>query len=128
VKEEARRLLEKALRAIQNADDMLHRRNDVDFAAARAYYAMFYVAKALLREKHLDSRKHGGIHALFAEHFTKSGLLDAKFHRWLLSAFDRRVQADYLAEVKITREDVELMLDQARELLTAAKALLGVTE
>jgi uncharacterized protein len=34
---------------------------DVDFAAGRAYYAMFYIAEALLSEKGFRSRKHGGV-------------------------------------------------------------------
>ena len=45
---------------------------------------MFHTAEELLNEKDLHSRKHGGVHALFGEHFTKTGLMNAKFHRFLL--------------------------------------------
>jgi uncharacterized protein (UPF0332 family) len=93
VNADTRKLLEKAARAIHAAETLL-RHGDVDFAAGRAYYAMFYTAEALLNEKGLRSHKHGGVHALFGEHFTKTGLMDAKFHRFLLDAFDRRLQAD----------------------------------
>lgn len=48
MKENARLLLEKAQRAIQAAQTLLDAGNLPDFATGRAYYAMFYVAEALL--------------------------------------------------------------------------------
>lgn len=47
---DTRKLLEKARRAIQAAVTLLQH-GDADFAAGRAYYAMFYTAEALLSEK-----------------------------------------------------------------------------
>jgi len=47
VKPEARILLDKAARAIQAAQTLANQ-GDLDFAAGRAYYAMFYAAQALL--------------------------------------------------------------------------------
>jgi uncharacterized protein (UPF0332 family) len=80
VKEETQKLLDKASRAIRAAAALL-RDGDVDFAAARAYYAMLYAAEALLNERNVRFRKHGGVHGAFGEHFVKSGLFDPKFHR-----------------------------------------------
>lgn len=91
MREETRRLFEKAERALKAARTL--NEQDADFAAARAYYALFYVAAGLLAERNLHFRKHGAVHAAFGEHFVKSGAMDAKFHRWLLDAFDKRVQA-----------------------------------
>jgi uncharacterized protein len=121
--QDTRKLLEKAGRAIQAASTLLER-GDADFAAGRAYYAMFYTAEALLNEKGFRSRKHGGVHAAFGERFTKTGLMDAKFHRLLLDAFDRRLQADYGFEAVIGPEEVTLMIGQAREFLKEAEKLL----
>jgi uncharacterized protein (UPF0332 family) len=98
---------------------------DVDFAAGRAYYAMFYVAAAFLSEKGLRFRKHGGVHGAFGEHFARSGLVDPKYHRWLLDAFDKRIQADYGVEAVITPDDVASMIAQAREFLREARRHLG---
>lgn len=123
MKDETRKLLDKAIRAIRAAEHML-REGDADFAAGRAYYAMFYVAEALLNEKDLRFRKHGGVHSAFGEHFAKSGLLDPKFHRRLLDAFDKRIQADYGVEAVITREDVVSMIGQSREFLHEARRYL----
>src|SRR5215471_5933071 len=54
MKPETEKLLAKASRAIAAAK-LLLQAGDVDFAAGRAYYAMFYVAEALLAEKGVGS-------------------------------------------------------------------------
>jgi len=56
---------------------------------------MFYVAEALLVERGKRFRKHSAVHAAFGEQFAKAGLLESKYHRWLLDAFDRRIVSDY---------------------------------
>jgi uncharacterized protein (UPF0332 family) len=119
---EAGKLLDKAQRSL-NAAARLND-DDSDFAMARTYYAMFYTAEALLVERGLRFRKHGAIHAALGEQFIKSGVLDAKFHRWLLDAFDKRIQADYGVDVTLTREDVRATIAQAVEFLTAVRQLL----
>jgi uncharacterized protein (UPF0332 family) len=86
---------------------------------------MFYAAEALLTEKGLHARKHGGVHALLGQEFIKTGLMEAKFHRFLLDAFDRRLQADYGFDAVLGVEEVSRMIEQAREFLREAEKLLG---
>lgn len=124
MKEETRKLLDKAARAMRAAETLLQQ-GDVDFAASRVYYAMFYAAEALLNERDLRFRKHGGVHGAFGEHLAKTGLLDPKFHRWLLDAFDKRIQGDYGVEALLTSEDVVRMIEQAGEFLQEARRYLG---
>ena len=81
MKEASRKLLEKADRAIRAAQTLLDSK-DAEFAAGRAYYAMFYVAEALLFERGLQFGKHSAVHAAYGKEFSKAGLLDSKFHRW----------------------------------------------
>lgn len=126
MKRETQQLLDKAQRALGAAKTLLDH-GDADFAAGRAYYAMFYVAEALLHEKNLRSRKHSGVIALFGETFAKTGAMDTKFHRWLLDAFDKRILADYGVEAVLTREDGAQMIAQAREFLEVAGRLLERT-
>lgn len=64
---------------------------DLEFAAGRVYYAMFYAAEALVFEQGLSFSKRAGVHAAFGEHFAKPGWLDAKYHRCLLDAFAKRL-------------------------------------
>jgi uncharacterized protein (UPF0332 family) len=107
MKDISRLLLEKAQRAINAAHTLLETGNFPDFAAGRAYYAMFYVAEALLEEKSLRFSKHGGVHGAFGEYYIKTGILDLKFHRWLLNAFDQRIDGDYGVEGFTIVEDFE---------------------
>jgi uncharacterized protein (UPF0332 family) len=124
MKAESRRFLDKAARAIRAAETLL-REGNPDFSAGRTYYAMFYAAEALLTERGMIFRKHGGVHGAFGEEYVKTGLFDAKFHRWLLDAFDRRIQADYGIDAAISREDAARVIEQAREFLRAVEAHLG---
>ena len=124
MKETSRLLLDKAQRAIGAAQALLVSRGFPDFAAGRAYYAMFYVAEALLEEKDLRFSKHGGVHGAFGEHYVKTGLFEPRFHRWLLNAFDQRIEGDYGTEIIATTEDAEKLIAQAGEFLEAARRYL----
>jgi len=125
MKQKTERFLAKAQDAIE-ATELLVRGGKHNVAAGRAYYAMFYVAEALLFEKGLEFRKHGGVHAAFGEHFAKTGVLDVKHHRYLLEAFEGRVEADYGVDVIINETAVDEMIQQAKEFLAAARHYLNV--
>ena len=124
MKEATQKLLDKAAQAIHTAGRSLED-GDVDASANRVYYAMFYTAEALLNEKDLRFKKHGGVHAAFGEQFAKTGALDSKYHRWLLQAFNKRVSADYETEAQLRSEDIQVLIQQAREFLQAARQYLG---
>lgn len=126
MKEESSKLLEKASRALGAAEALLAR-GDADFAAGRAYYAMFYAAEALLAEVGCRFRKHSGVRAAFGEHFAKTEILNSKFHRWLLDAFDKRLLADYTAESVITHSDADEMIAQGREFFEEARRFLATS-
>jgi len=117
--EQTRKFFDKANRAVHAAETLL-KGGDFDFATGRAYYAMLYAAEALLVERDLRFRKHGSVHAAFGEHFAKSGVLDSKYHRWLLDAYDQRILGDYGVEGVLTKEDVARMIEQAREFVSVA--------
>ncbi|TMA87837.1 MAG: HEPN domain-containing protein [Deltaproteobacteria bacterium] len=123
MKESTEKFLEKAFRSLQAAE-RLTKSGDAEFGVGRAYYAMFYAAEALLNEKGLRFRKHAGVHSAFAEQFVKSGLIDKRYHRWLLAGFSKRITADYGIEAELTLEDATLLIGQAREFLAAAKTFL----
>lgn len=124
----SRKLLEKAGRAIR-ASEVLLKDGETDFAAGRVYYAMFYVAEALLYEEGFRRfSKHGAVHAAFGKAFAKTNVLDPKFHRWLINAFDTRLRGDYDVDSDIESEDVENMLGQARDFLEAAKRYSAIRQ
>lgn len=119
--------MQKAERAIGAAESLL-RDGNPDFSVSRAYYAMFYAAEAMLAATGQRFRKHGGVHAAFGEQFVRTGRVDSKLHRWLLDAFDKRLQSDYGIEAEITVEDAETVIEQAREFVRVARTELGAGE
>jgi uncharacterized protein (UPF0332 family) len=127
VKDSTRLLLDKSQRAI-HAATILQREDSPEFAAGRAYYAMFYAAEALLNEKSLQFSKHSGVHGAFGEHFVKTGLFETKYHRWLLDAFDRRLAGDYAFQVSFTPDEVQQMIDQAEVFWNAVYVYLEALE
>ena len=124
MKEPTAKLLDRAQDAIEAADILLTNEK-VDIAAGRAYYAMFYIAEALLNELGLEFNKHGAVHAAFGKHFAKTNLLDPKYHRWLMDAFDKRLIGDYGVEANLQMDVVASMIHQAQEFLEAATKYLG---
>lgn len=69
-----------------------------------------------------------GVHSAFGEQFAKSGALDPKYPRWLLSAFNKRIAGDYVVDAAFTCEDLEQVLAQTREFLLVARRFLGSFE
>ena len=124
MKEETLALFEKAERSIRNAEKTMED-GDLDFAASRAYYAMFYVADGLLGEKDMHFSKHGGTHGAFAQHFVKTGEFDAKYQRWLVSGFNQRMLGDYGTTPEFEKEDVQEIIEHAREFLQVARTYLS---
>ncbi|MDP1546498.1 MAG: HEPN domain-containing protein [Anaerolineales bacterium] len=124
MKEATRQLFARALDAIEAAE-ILATNGKIDFAAGRAYYAMFYVAEALLNEKGFQFGKHGNVIAAYGQHFAKTKELDPKFHRWLLTSFDQRQIGDYAFDPDIEIGIVTIMIHQAQEFLEAARRYLG---
>ena len=47
-----------------------------DFAASRAYYAMFYVAEAMLMRLGKSYNKHSAVISAFGREYAKTGLSD----------------------------------------------------
>lgn len=94
-------------------------------AVNRAYYAIFYATEALLNEKDLRFKKHGAVHGAFAQHYIKTGLFDAKYHKLVLTAFGKRMLGDYDEAVQFKSEEVKQTITEAWGFLQAAKDYLA---
>jgi uncharacterized protein (UPF0332 family) len=123
MKPEVSELLDKAKRSIKTAENIL-KDNEFDFAGSRAYYAMFYVAEALLLHRGLAFSSHSAIIANFGKEFAKTGLLNPKFHNYLIKSQDRRNIGDYAIGSHLTEEEVREMLTWAEEFLKAGENYL----
>lgn len=106
-------LVEKAKRSVAAAERLL-RDGDFDFAVSRAYYAMFYVAQAMLLSREIRRSKHSGVIAAFQETFVKTGEVDRRFFHLLRDGFEDRAEGDYGFAV-ISQEQAEAGLEAARQ-------------
>ena len=87
---------------------------------SKAYYAMFYVANAILLTKEISVSKHSAVISIFGEQFAKTNVIDRRFHREFIDAFDDRQKSDYGPRVLITPEDARHRLKAANEFVDAA--------
>ncbi|MBI3960275.1 MAG: HEPN domain-containing protein [Chloroflexi bacterium] len=124
MKPEVQSLLAKAERSV-TAARMLNDEGHADFAASRAYYAIFYVAEALLLERGLSFSSHAAVIGAFGREFAKGAVLDQKYHRYLIDAQDLRNIGDYAIGQEIAEDQADLMCRWAEDFLRAARKFLG---
>lgn len=60
----------------------------------------------------------------YGQEFAQKARLDPRFHRLLIRAFEKRQQADYLAETGLDRDEVTELLTESEAFVLAAEAWL----
>jgi uncharacterized protein (UPF0332 family) len=108
-----------------HAAEVLFKEEYLRDAVNRAYYAIFYIAEALLNEKDLRYSKHGTVHGAFAQHYVKTKIFDEKYHKLLTSSFRRRMLGDYDEVTRFDSGEVGQILEQAGDFLDIAKNYLA---
>jgi uncharacterized protein (UPF0332 family) len=103
---------------------LLHDGGYHGFAASRAYYAMFYVAEALLASVGKSYSSHAGVLAAFGHEFARTARLDVKFHRWLIDGQDLRNIGDYGVGAEVTAEQAVEAISRAEEFVRVGQACL----
>jgi uncharacterized protein (UPF0332 family) len=98
------------------------------FSAAQTYYTVFYLAQAMLLTKELTFSKHAAVVAAYGKEFAKTGLLDAKFHRYIIQAQKLRLIGHYGDEgEEVTEAAARESLRWAEEFMEAVKTYLDKT-
>ena len=95
-----------------------------DFAAARAYYAAFYAATALLLNEGVEMSKHSGVIAAIHQRFVKTGKLDKTLGKSLNWLFELRSVGDYGGLAHVSREEAQQAVAAANSFLDAVLELL----
>lgn len=104
MKEEYTSLINKAERYLKSAILLLND-NDFDSCVSRCYYAIFYLAEALLFSKGIAPLSHKGIIIKFSEVFIKSGIFEKNIGKILSDAFNLRQVGDYATGFDISKEE-----------------------
>lgn len=110
-------LTEKAKRFLRSAEVLLID-GDYDSCVSRCYYAMFFLAEAILLTKGLKASSHKGVISIFGEHFIKTGILGKELGRALNDTYDSRQIGDYAIGFMITKDEAESRLEKARNFVT----------
>ena len=110
---EQQALVLKAQRSLEAAKGLVQQ-GFYDFAVSRTYYSMFYVAEALLDREGLSFSSHAAVISAFGQHLARNGIVPKEFHRQLIDAQAQRTRADYDANVSLTQQDAEDLIEQAQ--------------
>ena len=116
---EQQQLLEKAKESLKASKILLDNQLS-DFATARAYYTMFYIASAFLEQDNLSFSKHSGIISAFGQYLAKSERVPKIYHRYIIEAEKLRNTADYNLDINITKEEATQIIINAEEMLNFA--------
>ncbi len=126
MKPELQALMDKAGQSL-SAAELLMREGYTDFAASRAYYAMFYAAEALLLERGQAFSSHKAVISAFGVEFARTARMDPALHRALIEAQNLRQTGDYDTGTPVTEEETNQTLNAARDFLRAATQRLTAT-
>jgi hypothetical protein len=91
----------------------------------RAYYFMFHAATAALLAKDIERTSHHAIIPSFGEFIAKPGLVDNKFHKYIIEAFTLRNDCDYLAPFEADESQAATTLQRAKEFVDECQKLTG---
>lgn len=120
--EEIQQHFRKAADSVEDSQILLD--NDRPAAAvARAYYAMFHAATAVLAVKGIKRSSHRGILSAFGEYLVKPGLIKESFHHSLIEAFELRQHADYEPIADVDNKQAQEVLDNAIDFVDACRKL-----
>ena len=117
-------LMERAAESLASAQLLLDS-SFYDDAVSRAYYAMFYAAKAALEVINIETRSHAGVINQFALHFIKSGRLDSQYSTMLTQAFQARQASDYDMQANTVSFEAESVIANAEQFVIKIKDLLS---
>ena len=93
-------------------------------AVSRAFYSMFYSAKALLSLKEIYPKAHKGVITKFGLEFVKKGFVEDVYGHALSHAKDRREVADYDIGKIIGVEEAESIVEDAENFLVRIKKVI----
>jgi len=97
-----------------------------DDTVSKAYYVMFYAAKAaLLTAGVVDVHRHTGVISFFGKQFVKTGKVDRRYSKILSNALDARLDADYDPKRRAIREDAEQAIADAEVFLAKAREIVA---
>ena len=107
-----------------NQAELMFEQEQWDLAANRFYYSCFHAVQALFIYNGLASKRHSGMISQFGLHFVKTNVIDDRLGGFLTRMEQLRERADYNCIYSVTKEEVEVMIGPAKELINRIDSLL----
>ncbi len=120
---EIRDLIKKSEKFLITAEQALNI-EDYDSCVSRCYYAMFFLAEAVLLTKNLSASSHKGVISLFGEHFVKTKIFERNLGKALNDAYDKRLVGDYGVGFTVNEQEAKDLLETAQNFVKKLKIYL----
>ena len=93
-------------------------------AANRIYYSVFHAVSALFIHDGFQSVRHKGSHALFSQHYVKTGKLPIEFGRFYNNLQSLREKSDYNCFYDVSEQDVVVGMENASKFIEEIEKLI----
>lgn len=95
-------------------------------AANRIYYSVFHAVSALFINDGLQSKRHKGSHAMFSQHYVKTGKLPMEYGRFYNNLQTLREKSDYNCFFEVEEQDVNDGMEKAQKFIKAIEDLINM--
>lgn len=111
---EIENLAERAKKYLESSK-LLSESGDYESAVSRDYYAMFYMAEAVLLTLDKTYSSHRGVISSFGKNFVKKDIFPRWMGRELNRAFEKRQLSDYEYTFVISEDEAEELHENAEK-------------
>ena len=91
--------------------------NRLNGAANRMYYAVFHAVCALLLYDGIQVNTHRGSHALFSQHYIKTGLLPREYGQLYNQLQTMREESGYNCAYDVDIDELQQRLEPAKQMI-----------
>jgi hypothetical protein len=99
--------------------------NRLNGAANRMYYAVFHAVCALLIHDGFQVNTHKGSHAMFGQHYIKTGILPKEYGQLYNQLQSMREESDYNCAYDVEIDELQQRLEPARRLIEEIEKLVN---
>lgn len=112
------------MRVSANSCKVLLENEDLQGAANRLYYAVFYALSALAVSSAISFSKHGTLIGWFNKEYVLTGKVDRSFGRFVNDAWQTRSRSDYDIFVKLQAGNLQKSVKKLNEFIENIESLL----
>ena len=114
-------------KAIETYEDIgvLIDANRLNGAANRMYYAVFHAVCALLIHDGHQVNTHKGSHALFSQHYIKTGILPREYGQLYNQLQTMREESDHNCAYDVEMDELQQRLEPAKRLLDEIERIVN---